>query len=119
MERQFRNMERIGFGRGMSKKVLFIRKYVLFSGFQRSERHFIWYLCFNFWHSDIYSRFYHCSSGIIYILQINNFFSPQISSHKQYLSGIKDWLDLQKSVSTKSGENGSFSFPGNIHEIPW
>lgn len=73
MERQFRNTERTGFCRGVSEKVVFIRKYVLFSSFQRSERHFIWYRCFNFWLSDIYSRFYHCSSGIIYTLQNNNF----------------------------------------------
>lgn len=36
MERQFRNTERAGFCRGVSEKVVFIRKYVLFSSFQMS-----------------------------------------------------------------------------------
>lgn len=64
----------LGFHRGVIGKGVFIRKHVLVSSFQRSEKHFIWYLCFNFWHLSMYLRLYHCNSGIIYILQINNFF---------------------------------------------
>lgn len=60
---------------------------------------------------------YRCSSGIIYILQINNFFSfflPRSVAINNIQVALKDWLDLWKSVSTKSGENGSFSSTRNI-----
>lgn len=39
-----RGKKRLGFYRGVSEKGVFIRKHVLFSSFQRSEKHFIWYL---------------------------------------------------------------------------